>query len=111
MRKVSSQIIELYNLKLLWFALVWKTMCIMKTIFNLVTRLFNNAEKTAEQTNNYQVNAYKVLVNDNTASIEAVCINEYGTIYRTNDVRTIAPSRKQLNRLQRLGERFFVYED
>ena len=83
----------------------------MKTIFNLVTRLFNNAEKTAEQTNNLQVNAYKVLINENIASIEALCINEYGTIYSTNDVRTIAPSKKQLNRLQRRGELFFVYED
>lgn len=83
----------------------------MKTIFNLVTRLFNNAEKTAEQTNNYQVNAYKVCVNGNTASIESVCVNEYGSIYGTNDVRTIAPSRKQLNRLQKLGTDFFVYED
>ena len=86
-------------------------MCIMRTNFNFIAGLFNNAVQTSEQVNNLQVNAYKVRINGNIASIEAICINEYGSLYSTNDVRTIAPSRKQLNRLQKLGTDFFVYED
>ena len=79
--------------------------------FNLVRALFNRAEQTAENVNNYEVNAYKVRINDNIASIEALCINEYGGIYGTNDIRSISPSKKQLDRLLRLGEDFWVYED
>ena len=82
----------------------------MKT-FNFVSGLFNNAVQTTEQVNNLQVNAYKVRVNGNIASIEAVFVNEYSGVYGTGDVRTIAPSMKQLNRLQRMGESFFVYEE
>ena len=81
----------------------------MRTNFNFISGMFNNAEQTAEQVNNLQVNAYKVRVNGNIASIEAMCINEYNGTYGTNDVRTIAPSMKQLNRLQRLDT--IVYED
>ena len=83
----------------------------MRTNFNFVSSLFNNAEQTSEQVNNLQVNAYKVRVDGNAASIEAVCLNEYSAIYSTNDVRTIYPTMKQLNRLQRLANGLFVYED
>ena len=83
----------------------------MKTTFDFVSALFNRAEQTSEEVNNYQVNAYSVRINGNIASIEAICINEYGGIYGTNDIRTIAPSKKQLDRLLRLGEDFWVYEE
>lgn len=83
----------------------------MRTNFDLVNALFNRAEQTAEEVNNYQVNAYSVRINGNIASIEAICINEYGGIYGTNDVRAIAPSKKQLDRLLSLGVDFWVYED
>ena len=83
----------------------------MRTNFNFISGMFNNAEQTAEQVNNLQVNAYKVRVYGNIASIEAICMNEYGAIYSTKDVRNIVPSKKQLNRLQRMGTDFFVYED
>ena len=83
----------------------------MKTDYQFIAGLFNNAVQTSEQVNNLQVNAYKVRINGNIASIEAVCINEYGSLYSTNDVRTIAPSKKQLNRLQSFGFESFVYED
>lgn len=83
----------------------------MTTNFYFVSSLFNKAEQTAEQVNNLQVNAYKVHVDGNVASIEAVCINEYGGVYGTGDVRTVYPTMKQLNRLQRMGFDFFVYED
>ena len=83
----------------------------MKTNFNFISGLFNNSVQTSEQVNNLQVNAYKVRVNGNVASIEAVCVNEYSGVYGTGDVRTIAPSKKQLNRLQKIGDSFFVYED
>ena len=83
----------------------------MKTDYQFISDLFNNAVQTSEQVNNLQVNAYKVRISNNIASIEAVCINEYGSLYSTNDVRTIAPSKKQLNRLQSFGFESFVYED
>ena len=83
----------------------------MHTNYQFVASLFHKAEQTVEQVNNLQVNAYRVRVDGNTASIEAVCMNEYGTIYGTKDVRTIVPTKKQLDRLQRLGTAFFVYED
>ena len=98
------------NLKRSWFALVWKTIYIMRTNFDFISGLFNNAVQTSEQVNNLQVNAYKVRVDGNVASIEAMCINEYG-VYGTSDVRTIYPTMKQLNRLQRLANGLFVYED
>ena len=82
----------------------------MKTNFNFVSNLFNKAEQTDNVVNNLQVNAYKVRINDNTVYIEAVCVNEYSGVYGTGDVRTIAPSKKQLNRLQRMDS-LFVYED
>ena len=81
----------------------------MKTDFNFIAGLFNNAVQTSEQVNNLQVNSYKVRINGNIASIEAVCINEYGGIYGTGDVRAVHPTMKQLNRLQNLGG-CFVYE-
>ena len=83
----------------------------MKTVYELITSLFNKAEMANEEVKNLQVNAYKVIVNGNTVSIETLCINQYGTIHRTNDVRTIAPSKKQLTKLQRRGELFYIYED
>ena len=83
----------------------------MKTDYQFISDLFNKTEKTNMQVNNLQVNAYKVRINGNIASIEALCINEYGTIYRTNDVRTVSPTKKQLNRLQKFGFESFVYED
>ena len=83
----------------------------MRTNFNFISGMFNNAEQTAEQVNNLQVNAYKVRIYGHIALIEAICMNAYGAIYSTRDVRTIAPSLKQLNRLQRMGTDFFVYED
>ena len=74
----------------------------MKTDFNFIAGLFNNAVQTSEQVNNLQVNAYKVRINDNTVYIEAIYMNEYGAIYSTKDVRTVYPTKKQLNRLKNL---------
>ena len=82
----------------------------MKTNYEFVTNLFNKAEQTSMYVNNLQVNAYRVRIDNNIASIEAVCVNEYSGVYGTGDVRTIAPSKKQLNRLQRMDS-LFVYED
>ena len=81
----------------------------MKTDFNFVTALFNRAEQVSSdlEVNNYQVNSYQVRLNGNIASIEAICTNEYGAHYGTNDIRTIKLSKKQLDRLQKLG--VFVY--
>lgn len=83
----------------------------MKTDYQFIAGLFNNAVQTSEQVNNLQVNAYKVRINGNIASIEAIYLNVYNGEYGTNDVRNIAPSKKQLNRLQKLGDFFFVYEE
>ena len=83
----------------------------MNMNYQFVASLFHKAEQTVEQVNNLQVNAYRVRVDGTVASIEAVCMNEYGTIYGTKDVRTIVPTKKQLDRLQKLGGSFFVYED
>ena len=74
----------------------------MRNNFDFVNSLFNRAYQTAEHVNNLQVNAYKVRINGNIASIEAICINEYGGIYGTGDVRAVHPTMKQLNRLQNL---------
>ena len=83
----------------------------MKTNYQLINALFNSADMVNEEAKNLQVNAYKVRIDNSIASIEAICINEYGSLYSTNDVRNIAPSKKQLNRLQKLGDFFFVYEE
>lgn len=83
----------------------------MNMNYQFVQSLFHNAEQTVEQVNNLQVNAYRVRVDGTVASIEAVCMNEYGTIYGTKDVRTVVPTKEQLDRLQRMGISFFVYED
>ena len=81
--------------------------------FDFVEALFNRAEQIpSAEVNNYQVNAYQVRINGNIASIEAICANEYGCHYGTNDIRVIKPSKKQLDRLLSLGElgvNFFVY--
>ena len=82
--------------------------------FDFVEALFNRAEQTNEEVNNLQVNAYQIRINGNIASIEAICANEYGCHYGTNDIRVIKPSKKQLDRLLRLsdfrlGVNFFVY--
>ena len=83
----------------------------MRTNFDFISGLFNNSVQTSEQVNNLQVNAYKVRVNGSSASIEAMCINEYGGVYSTSDVRTVYPTMKQFNRLQSLANGLFVYED
>lgn len=83
----------------------------MKTDFNFIAGLFNNAEQTAKNVNNLPAKAYKVCVNGNTVTIEALWESKLGCIYSTRDVRTITPSKKQLCRLQSFGFESFVYED
>ena len=83
----------------------------MKTDYQFISDLFNNAEQTVMNVNKLPVKAYKVRVNGNTVSIESIWESKLGCLYGTNDVRTIAPSNKQLNRLQSFGFESFVYED
>lgn len=73
--------------------------------YEFISDLFNKSEKINEEAKNRQVNAYKVSIVGNTALIESIYLAELGT----NDVRTIALSKKQLDRLQKLGDEFFVY--
>ena len=75
--------------------------------YDFVNALFNRAEQTSLVVENYQVNAYQVRINGNIASIEAICVNEYGGRYGTHDIRIVKLSKKQLDRLQKLG--VFVY--
>ena len=83
----------------------------MKTDYQFISDLFNNAEQTVMNVNKLPVKAYKVRVNGNTVSIESIWESKLGCLYGTNDVRTIVPSKKQLDRLQRRGELFYIYED
>ena len=83
----------------------------MKSDFNFIARLFNKTEQTVINVNKLPVKAYKVRVNGNTVSIESIWESKLGCLYGTNDVRTIVPSKKQLDRLQSFGFESFVYED
>lgn len=83
----------------------------MKTDFNFIAGLFNNAEQTAKNINNLPAKAYKVRVNGNIVIIESLWESKLGCLYATRDVRTIVPSKIQLNRLQKFGFESFVYED
>ena len=82
----------------------------MKTNYQFVANLFHKAEQIEQQVNNLQVNGFKIRRGINGISIEAVCINEFGTIYGTNDIRIIEPTYKQLGRLNKIEDNF-VFED
>ena len=83
----------------------------MNAGFNFIAGLFNNAVQTVTKVNNLPVKAYKVRVNGNIAIIESLWESKLGCLYGTRDVRTIVPSKMQLNRLQKFGFESFVYED
>lgn len=83
----------------------------MKTDFNFIAGLFNNAEQTVTKVNNLPAKAYKVRVNGNTVLIESLWVSNYGGVYTTKDIRTVETSKMNLDRLQKFGFESFVYED